>query len=55
MDINLTEARNEEIAYRLIRIKARDSVNSCTDQELGWYVRGVVDMQTEIYSELNKL
>lgn len=54
MNVDLTETRNEEIAYRLIRIKARDSVNPCTDQELGQYVRGVVDMQTEIYSESKK-
>lgn len=38
-----------EIAYRLIRIKARNIVNPCTDAELGEYVRGVVDMQSEMY------
>lgn len=39
-----------ETAYRLIRIKSRDMVNPCSDAELGEYVRGVVDMQTEMWS-----
>lgn len=39
----------QEEAYRLIRIKARDIVNPCTNEQLGEYVRGVVDLQTEIY------
>lgn len=36
-------------AYRLIRIKARDIVESVDDVTLGSYVRGVVDLQTELY------
>lgn len=36
-------------AYRLIRIKARDMVNSVDDETLGSYVRGVVDLQTELF------
>ena len=36
-------------AYRLIRIKARDMVHPVDDETLGSYVRGVVDLQTELY------
>lgn len=54
MEINITEARNEELAYRLIRKKARNMLEPCTDQELGQYVRGVVDMQSEIFGEIGK-
>lgn len=51
----ISEARNEELAYRLVRKKASNILESCTNQELGQYVRGVVDMQSEIYGEiLNK-
>lgn len=52
---------NEEIAYRLIRIKARelvvvfgDSDGRMTNEQLGCYVRGVVDLQTELYEEQMK-
>lgn len=36
-------------AYRLIRKTARDFVNPLSDEILGSYVRGVVDLQTELY------
>ena len=36
-------------AYRLIRKKARDIVEPVDDVMLGSYVRGVVDLQTELY------
>lgn len=36
-------------AYRLIRKKARDIVEPIDDTMLGSYVRGVVDLQTELY------
>lgn len=36
-------------AYRLIRKKARDIVEPVDDAVLGSYVRGVVDLQTELY------
>ena len=36
-------------AYRLIRKKARDIVEPVDDATLGSYVRGVVDLQTELY------
>ncbi len=44
----------ERESYRLIRIKARDAVNPVSDEILGAYVRGVVDLQTELYSHLEK-
>lgn len=51
MNINITETKNESLAYRLIRRKARNMLEPCPDQELGQYVRGIVDMQSEIYGE----
>lgn len=36
-------------AYRLIRQKTRDMLNPVDDATLGSYVRGVVDLQTELY------
>ena len=36
-------------AYRLIRQKARNMVEPVDDVMLGSYVRGVVDLQTELY------
>ena len=36
-------------AYRLIRQKERDIVEPVDDVVLGSYVRGVVDLQTELY------
>lgn len=44
-------------AYRLIRKKTRDIVDSVDDLILGSYVRGVVDLQTELYklNEENKI
>lgn len=47
MDINNQIIQLE--AYRLIRIKARDMVNPADDATLGSYVRGVVDLQAELY------
>ncbi len=44
---------NEQItqleAYRLIRKKARNMLEPVNDATLGAYVRGVVDLQTELY------
>ena len=36
-------------AYRLIRKKARNMVEPVDDATLGSYVRGVVDLQAELY------
>lgn len=51
MNIHISETKNESLAYKLIRRKARNMLEPCTDQELGQYVRGIVDMQSEIYGE----
>ena len=36
-------------AYRLIRKKVRNMVEPVDDETLGSYVRGIVDLQTELY------
>ena len=36
-------------AYRLIRIKARNIVEPVDDAMLGSYVKGIVDLQSELY------
>lgn len=42
----------ERIAYDLIRRKAKDYMQDVNNEDLGLYVRGVVDMQSEIVREL---
>ena len=42
----------ESEAYRLIRRKSRDMINNASNEELGSYTRGIVDLQTELYSSL---
>lgn len=49
MQIDITEI--EAMAYRLIRRKARDLLSECTNEQLGEYVHGIVDLQTELYAE----
>ena len=44
----------ERIAYELIRKKARDYLQDVSNEDLGLYVRGVVDMQMDITSKLEK-
>lgn len=44
----------ERIAYRLIRIEVRRLDKVTTDSELANYVRGIIDLQTQLYEELNK-
>lgn len=39
-------------AYRLIRIKARDITKPVSDEELGQYARGVIDLQSELYDKM---
>lgn len=53
--MQINEAMLEKEAYRLIRIEARRLDRTTTDSELGNYVRGVVDLQTQLYGELNKV
>jgi hypothetical protein len=38
------------MGFDLIRSKSRDILNPVSDEVLGAYVRGVVDLETEIYS-----
>jgi hypothetical protein len=38
------------LGFDLIRRKARDYDNPVSDETLGAYVRGIVDLETEIYS-----
>ena len=47
---NMTVEQIELIAYKLIRREVNKFDRTTTDSELGNYVRGVVQMQTELYS-----
>jgi len=53
--MNSTEEEIELMAYRLIRIEARRFDRDTSDSEFANYVRGIVDMQTEIYVKLSEL
>ena len=53
--MKITEEMLEREAYRLIRIEVRRFDRNTTDSELGNYVRGVVELQTQLYGELNKV
>lgn len=53
--MRITEEMLEKEAYRLIRIEVRRFDRTTMDSELGNYVRGVVDLQTQLYGELNKV
>jgi hypothetical protein len=48
----MTTTTVELLAYRLIRIEVRRFDRTTTDSELANYVRGVVDLQTQIYDEI---
>ena len=50
--MNITTEKSELIAYRLIRIETNRFDRNKNDSELGNYVRGVVDFQTEIFSKI---
>lgn len=52
--MRMSEETIERMAYRLIRIEVRRFDRTTTDSELANYVRGVVDLQTQLYEELNK-
>lgn len=52
---NINEDTIERLAYRLIRIEVRRFDRITADsEELANYVRGVVDLQTELYGELGE-
>ena len=46
------EEEIELIAYRLIRIEARKFDRDTSDSEFANYVRGIVDMQTNMHANL---
>lgn len=48
-ELNKLEKSIESEAYRLIRIEANRFDKEGKDAELGNYVRGIVDLQTEMY------
>ena len=50
----MNEDTIERLAYRLIRRETRRFDRTTSDSELANYVRGVVDLQTELYGELSK-
>ena len=53
--MRINEETIERMAYRLIRIEVRRFDRTTTDSELANYVRGVVDLQTQLYGELSKV
>ena len=49
MDINITSENLIITAYNVIRREIRRYDRKSNDAELGNYVKGVVDLQTELY------
>ena len=49
MNINITDEKLVIIAYDVIRRETRRYDRKSNDAELGNYVKGVVDLQTELY------
>ena len=49
MDINITDEKLVITAYDVIRRETRRYDRKSNDAELGNYVKGVVDLQTELY------
>lgn len=49
MDINITNENLVITAYDVIRRETRRYDRKSNDAELGNYVKGVVDLQTELY------
>ena len=41
-------------AFRLIRIKLRDFTDESNNDEIAGYIKGVVDLETELYTLLQK-
>lgn len=50
----MNENELELIAYRLIRRECRRFDRTTTDGELANYIKGIVDLQTAIYSDTPK-
>ena len=53
MDINITDEKLVITAYDVIRRETRRYNRESNDAELGNYVKGVVDLQTELYKYQN--
>lgn len=51
MNINLTIEELAVECYRVIRREARSFDRTTNDTELGNFVRGVIELETMIYSE----
>ena len=51
MDINITDENLVITAYDVIRRETRRYDRESNDAELGNYVKGVVDLQTELYKK----
>ena len=49
MDINITDEKLAITSYDVIRRETRRYDRKSNDAELGNYVKGVVDLQTELY------
>ena len=49
----MTNIAIQLLAYKLIRREVRKFDRSTSDAELGNYVRGVVDMQTELFMSMD--
>ena len=47
----MNETELELMAYMLIRRECRRFDRTTTDSELANYIKGIVDLQTEIYSD----
>ena len=44
----------ENQAFRIIRQKVRDITDESSNDEIAGYVKGVVDLETELYTLLEK-
>lgn len=50
----MTIEQIENQAFRIIRQKVRDITDESSNDELAGYVKGVVDLETELYSLIEK-
>lgn len=50
----MTIEQIENQAFRIIRQKVRDITDESSNDEIAGYVKGVVDLETELYSLIEK-
>ena len=50
----MTIEQIENQAFRIIRQKIRDITDESSNDEIAGYVKGVVDLETELYALLEK-